>query len=226
MPSRLNAREEPTRGRAIAWLVLIAVIAAVSFAGRVAGGRPPKDAVYRWDTALGELLTFAVIFVVVLAIAAGLSKREAFALRPPVSWGLAAKIMLGVLITVLVLSQALDPLLHPGREQGLAPSGWDNSRALQFAANLMVLGIAGPVVEELTFRGLGFHVLRRYGRWTAIVGTGVAFGVWHGLIYALPVLTAFGIGLAYLRDRTESIYPTIALHVVFNSLALIYSVSV
>jgi len=221
-----TAPADEGNGRLVAWLCLVGAVSLVSFVGRFTGGRPPKDAVYRWDTAVGEAVTFAVILGVALVIAGGLSWRETFALRRPRSWKIALRIMLGVLIGVLVLSRVLDPVLHAGREQGLAPSGWDSARAVQFAANFAVLALVGPCIEELTFRGLGFTLLSRYGRWIAILGTGIAFGLWHGLVYALPVLTAFGIGLAYLRDRSNSIYPGMVLHVAFNALALAYAVSV
>jgi membrane protease YdiL (CAAX protease family) len=55
---------------------------------------------------------------------------------------------------------------------------------------------------------------------------GIAFGVGHGLVTALPILTAFGIGLAFLRSRTGSIYPAILLHAVFNGFALALAVAV
>jgi membrane protease YdiL (CAAX protease family) len=54
---------------------------------------------------------------------------------------------------------------------------------------------------------------------------GITFGLWHGLVEALPVLIIFGIGLAYLRSRTNSIYPGMILHATFNSAALIIAVA-
>jgi membrane protease YdiL (CAAX protease family) len=98
-------------------------------------------------------------------------------------------------------------------------------RAGQFALNFLAIVIVAPVVEELTFRGLGYSVLRPFGRWTAIVLVGVAFGLAHGLVQALPVLVAFGAGLAYLRDRTDSVYPGMILHAAFNALVLTLSVT-
>ena len=49
------------------------------------------------------------------------------------------------------------------------------------------------------FRGVGFALLSPYGKWVAILGTGVLFGAWHGLLVALPVLAAFGVVLGWLR---------------------------
>ena len=55
------------------------------------------------------------------------------------------------------------------------------------------------------FRGAGYSLLARFGQIVAILVTGVTFGLVHGLIEALVVLTAFGIGLAWLRARTDSV---------------------
>ena len=113
----------------------------------------------------------------------------------------------------------------PGEEQGLTPDDWDGSRAFAFAGNLAVVGIAAPVVEELLFRGLGFSLLERYGRWPAILAIGIAFALWHGLVLALPLLFAFGAGLAYMRSRTGSVYPGIVFHALFNALQVALAVS-
>ena len=91
----------------------------------------------------------------------------------------------------------LNPVLNGGREQGLTPSGWEPSHALAFGVNLLAFAVIGPIVEELTFRGLGFFLLEPYGQTTAIVVIGITFGLWHGLIQALPVLVVFGTGLAF-----------------------------
>jgi uncharacterized protein len=216
---------EPGTGRLVGWATLVGCVSAVGFVGRFSGSKPEKDALYHYSTAVGELALFAVIFGVVLAIASGLPKRELFALRPPTSWRRAAGIALGVLIGVLVVSWLLNPLLHASKEQGLTPAHWEPSHAAEFAANFATFALVGPIVEELTFRGMGFRLLERFGRTAAILFVGLAFGLWHGLVDALPILTAFGIGLAYLRSRTASVYPGILLHATFNSLALVVAVS-
>ena len=67
-------------------------------------------------------------------------------------------------------------------------------------------------------------MLARFGRAAAIALVGLAFGLAHGLVEALPILAAFGAGLAYLRSRTESVYPGILLHATFNGIVLLASV--
>jgi membrane protease YdiL (CAAX protease family) len=202
------------------WSALVLGVAALGYAGRATGGKPPRDALFLWSTALSESVLFTVILGLVVAIAAGLPTREAFALRPPKSWAAAARIAVVTFVAVYVVTAVVTPFLHPGREQGLTPSGWDGSRAGQFAANAAVFVVVGPLVEELTFRGLGFALLERFGRPVAVVLVGIAFGVWHGLIDALPVLIAFGTLLAYLRSRSGSLYPGLILHATFNGIAI------
>src|SRR5436309_3498445 len=61
-------------------------------------------------------------------------------------------------------------------------------------------------------------------RWPTFVLVGVAFGLAHGLLEALIVLIPFGIVLAYVRDRTGSVFPGMVVHALFNGVALAYSV--
>jgi len=208
------------------WFTLVGAVSAIAYAGRFSGGKPPKNARYQYSTAASELILFAIILGVVLLIARGLPKREAFALRRPVAWGRAIGLGIAVFIVIGIANAVLNPLLHAGREQGLTPSGWEPKHAGAFAVNLLAFAVIGPIVEELTFRGLGFFLLEPYGQTAAIVVIGLTFGLWHGLIEALPILVVFGTGLAFLRSRTESIYPGMILHATFNGAALLLAVTV
>ena len=95
-------------------------------------------------------------------------------------------------------------MLEAGEEQGLVPDGWDSTRAVPFVANFVVVALVAPIVEELTYRGLGFAAVRdSFGIIAAVVVTSLAFGLAHGLVVALPVLTIFGAILAWLRFSTD-----------------------
>lgn len=209
----------------VAWSMLVGLLSLLAWIGN-ATQPAPKDLAYKFSTAAGEVILFGVVLAIIVLISRGLPAREAFALRPPYSWRRAAGIGGGVLILIFLTNALLDPLLHPAREQGLAPTRWEPAHAAAFAANAFALAIVGPVVEELTFRGLGFSLLRRYGDRFAIVVVGITFAVWHGLPAALPVLFVFGVALAYVRSRTGSIYPCIVLHAFFNAAALAIAVTI
>jgi membrane protease YdiL (CAAX protease family) len=130
------------------------------------------------------------------------------------------------LVAIWAASAALAPFLDASEEQGLVPDEWDSSRIGAFAAFFVVVAVVAPVVEEHTYRGLGFTLLAPYGAWVAILVTGVLFGAAHGLVAGLAVLSIFGVVVAWLRSRTDSVYPPMLLHGVFNGTALILSVTV
>lgn len=217
--------ERPHPRKLAWWWILVGILAVLAYAGRASGGRPPDDVLYQWDTAIFAAFVYAVVLGLLLLIARGESVRELFALRQPHAWGRALGWALVVLVLVFIVGAALDPFLDAGEEQGLTPSGWDSDRAAPFVANAIVVAGIAPVVEELTYRGLGFSLLRPYGLASAIIGVGLAFGLAHGLIEALPILSLFGMGLAWLRERTNSIYPPILVHAAFNGIALTVSVA-
>ena len=218
MESSAAAPRRP--GRLIAWLSFVLVIAAIGYAGQAADSEVPDDFVYRYSAAILGVVQFAIFFGVLLLIVIGAPKRELFGLRRPASWPRAIGYMAAALGVIWALSLALSPFLDAGEEQGLVPEEWDPDRLGAFLAFAAVATFAAPIVEELTFRGLGFALLEPYGKWTAILGTGILFGLWHGLIVALPVLAAFGVLLGWLRWRTGSVYPSILLHAIFNGIAI------
>ena len=151
--------------------------------------------------------------------------RELLALRRPTSWWRAA--LIGVLVIVGTgLLLVLFPFLQTSEEQGLEVD-WDPDRAVPFALNAAIIVLVSPIVEELTYRGLGFTLLERFGQGWAIALTGVAFALSHGLLLPLIAIAAFGFGLAYLRSRTHSLYPGIVFHALLNlsSVALAVTVS-
>ncbi len=219
----LAAAVEPPRGqtgRLVAWGVLVGLLAAASYAGRLAGGDTPDDLLYLWSTFVGALVQYGVMLILILAIAHGFDRRL-LALEAPIARGRAVGLAAVALVVIVAAAAALSPFLDAGDEQGLVPKTWDSSRAAPFLANAAVVVIVAPFVEELLFRGLGFGLLIPFvGPLAAIVITGVAFGLAHGLVLGLPVLSIFGITLGWLRRRTGSVYPGMIVHSLFNAAAL------
>jgi membrane protease YdiL (CAAX protease family) len=208
------------------WGGFVLAFTTLSYTLRFTSGKPPKDLLYKWSTVVGNAIQYAIIAAIVywIAGAAG-ERRQVLALRRPTSWRTALWVGVGVGLGMFVLTIFLGPVLHPDREQGVTPDTWEPRHAVAYVANGIVVAVVAPIVEELTFRGLGYSLLSRYGRWPAIIGTGLAFGLAHGLLNALPFLAAFGVGLAYLRSRVNSVYPGMVVHGLFNAIALTVAVS-
>jgi len=211
-------REYPYRGRLIAWSTFVGFLTLVNWAGRVSEGTPDKNSAYKWSVAVGGAIQFAVMLGIVAWIARG--AWELLALNRPRSWGGAAGAGVLLFIAIGVLNLALDPLLHPGREQGLTPTDWEPKHAGAFALFAFSVVVLAPITEELLFRGLGFGLLRPFGLVPPIVGTAVMWSLAHGLVNALPVFVLFGIGLAWIRYRQDSTIPGMFVHATFNGLAL------
>jgi membrane protease YdiL (CAAX protease family) len=218
-----TAAKPRSNGRLVAWLTFVLLLALVNWAGRIGGGQTPKDAAYRWDLGIGAVIQFAFILVVIAFIARG--DWGLLALRRPRSWTGALGTAILVLVAVNIVSVALEPILHPGREQGLTPTRWEPSHAPQFALFAFAVVVMAPITEELAFRGLGYGLLRPFGLAVAIGGSAVLWALAHGLLDALPVITMLGIGLGWLRYRQDSTIPGMILHGAFNGIALAVSLA-
>jgi membrane protease YdiL (CAAX protease family) len=217
--------------RLAAWLAFVLALALLSYGARLADTGTPDDLAYRYSSSVAALIQYGLMLGILLLIARGLSWREVFALRRPPRWGraigLAVLALVAIYAAALVYEQALSLFgdFDPTEEQGLVPDGWDSSRAGAFIAFFVVVTFIAPTVEELTYRGLGLSLLLPYGTVLGVVATGALFGLAHGLVVGLPILTVFGIVVGWLRVRTNSIYPSIGLHAAFNGIALLASVS-
>lgn len=219
-----GSRQPELAGRLVAWAVFVGALAALGYSAQLLGGDTPDDLLYRWSTAIGGLVQYAIMLFVAWLIARGLG-RDLLGLRAPASWRRAAALIGAGLVAIWIVGAVLNLFLKAGEEQGLVPDGWDGSRAAPFVANLAVVAIAAPIVEEFVFRGLGYGLVSAFtAPWPAIVITGVAFGLAHGLVVALPVLALFGVLLGWLRSQTGSIYPSLLVHSVFNTVALLAAV--
>lgn len=222
------ARDERVRERwrLAAWATLVALLVAAGYGSRLEGGVPADDALYRYETALGGALVYAVLLAVLVWIGRGLARRELFALRKPASWAGALGLAAAAYVAIFVGASAILIALDAQDEQGLTPDDWDPSRAGAYAANFVVVAFVGPLVEELMYRGVGLTLLAPFGGGVAVAVTSVGFGLGHGLLLALPALVWFGVVTALLRLKTDSIYPCLLVHCAFNATSLIVSVAV
>lgn len=221
--SAIEPHRRDDRRRLALWFALIAFFIIVQYASR-SSGTSETDPLYKWSFAVGSVIQEAIFLLIVLAIA-GFS-AERLGLRLPERKWRVAGLLVGGFFTVQIFEFIYIAIAHPGNEQGLTPDKWQPSHAAAYAANGVIVCTLVPFVEEITFRGLGFYLLRPYGKWVAIVSTGVLFGLSHGLLLSLPIIIVFGCVLAWIRERTNSVFPGMLLHGTFNLVALVAAVTV
>jgi membrane protease YdiL (CAAX protease family) len=204
---------------------VITAIAALSYGARFAGGADAAqpDLFFHWSTGIFTFAFDGVVLLLLLLIARGLPLRETFALRRPSSWSTAWRVAGAALAATYAASFALEIVLgHASREQAV-PQFWDPTRADAFILNAIAIAVFVPIVEEAACRGLGFRLLEAYGQRVAIVASAIAFALAHGAVIDLPWVLVTGLGLGYLRSRSGSLYPCVALHAIVNGVAVLAS---
>jgi len=84
------------------------------------------------------------------------------------------------------------------------------------------VGILAPISEELYFRGLLHDWFRqRWGMWASIIASSVFFGLAHfDSIGVLVSSFIMGIAMAYVYEKTKTLWITIAIHIITNSIAV------
>jgi hypothetical protein len=114
-------------------------------------------------------------------------------------------------------------VVEPEQEDVARELGVDDPQLWVAISAVALIGVLAPISEELFFRGMVFSGLRlRYSLWPAAIISGIIFGLPHvltGPLAAIP-LSGLGVALAWLYERTGSLWPCIFAHMVNNGLAL------
>ena len=209
---------------AVVWLAVSSALALLAFAGASQSSESSDDNIlFEYDLAVGGLVFYGLMIVVAYLIALAYPRAhrlDALGFRRfRFRW---VWLALAVAVATTIVAVAVEPILHGGEDQGLGADHWEPDRAGAFAANAFVLVLLGPFAEELFFRGLGVRVLMLYGGLVSILVTGVVFGLVHGILGALPPLVLFGIGLAWVRLRSASVWPAYIGHALYNGIGVLF----
>ena len=203
-----------------AWSILAALFIAFSFIGRAISNEDTSEVFYDSGFAVTTIVYYAVLVGLTFLIGLGYRPTAQEIGLNPFRWKWVG-IAVGLIIGVLIVGALLEPFLHGGREQGLSPDEWEPEHAGAFLVNGIVVSTIVPFTEELFFRGLGIRVLRFLGGMTAVVITGAVFGLSHGILAALPPLVLFGIALGWVRLRSDSIWPGVCAHGLYNGFGVL-----
>lgn len=174
---------------------------------------------------IGTLIIDASVVGMSLVLAATVARPRAwhFGLRGGrlgYSAGVAALGMLAIFLFGAVYAN----LVHTKNKQTVVQDlGVEMNTALLVGGAVLLIAVA-PVCEELFFRGFLFRVLRlRLPLWIAAVADGLLFGLVHyqkGVLLILPVLAFLGLVFCYVYERTGTLYATIAMHALNNTISL------
>ena len=137
-------------------------------------------------------------------------------------------LLLALIITCISIGISI------GYEALLQEFGWGTSSDIYLPFNANGIGIAffaiiaavvAPLAEETFFRGFAFQVIKkRYGCGWGIFLSALLFSLAHLSPSGLVPIFILGLMLAWLYNKTQSIWPCIIVHAAYNSIALIFMI--
>lgn len=117
----------------------------------------------------------------------------------------------------------LSPLLSPEQEDITRELGTDEGSAVSIVAAGILIVVVAPLSEELFFRGFMFSGLRRsISLWPAALVSALVWGALHlggGNVGVVIQLSIFGVILAWLYERSGTLWAPIIAHTINNSIA-------
>jgi membrane protease YdiL (CAAX protease family) len=157
--------------------------------------------------------------------------KEAFGklgLGSRVAFGAIGLALLAWLIYILVAG-ILTPLLQPDQEDVTRELGTNKDELGSVAVAAFLIVIAAPLSEELFFRGFMFGGLRRsMSLWPAAVISAIVWGSLHlgaGNIGVAVQLAVFGVILAWLYERSGTLWAPVLAHAINNTIAFVLLVT-
>lgn len=122
---------------------------------------------------------------------------------------------------VLALVSVLMPNINLDQVQDV---GFDGiSQPYEYVLAFVALAILPPLAEEAIFRGYLFGRLRRYvGFWPTTIAVSLAFAIVHLQINVGIDVFVLSVFLCYLREKTGSIWASVVLHSIKNTVAYVF----
>lgn len=172
---------------------------------------------------LRHLLMFVGISLLFTAFGDRRPVREVFRLRWLSPGGVVKSVCLGLASWGLVSVLGSVIILLVQRLGGTMYQPYPELQQLPFGVALLVAGLVPAFAEEFAFRGYLQYGLQGLGARTAVILTGLLFGVLHLSIIRLVPLALLGMIFAAAVQRVGSILPGIIMHFVNNATVLALS---
>jgi membrane protease YdiL (CAAX protease family) len=203
-----------------AGLVVAAIVAATAAAASGGDGKLSTPA------ALALTAVLDAVFVAVAVLFASMTERprpEHFGLRRApilrtIGWS-----ALGM-VSFWVFSGTYSALVRDHGKQKVLEDLHANRTSVTIVAVALLVIVVAPAAEEFFFRGFFYRALRtRLGVLAAALLDGLLFGAVHyegtSTALLLPVLGVLGVVFCLVYEKTGTLFATIALHALNNTVA-------
>ena len=192
---------------------------AVGIIGVFLGHICKSEEIMKWTLALGYLLISIVYFGKhYVELSFGYIERR-------MAWpavGMSVLVAVATLFVTFFVVSMLDSYLFMEESESLNQTG---PNLFSGIAGILHSCIIVPIVEEIGFRGIFLAGLlkSRCRPWLAILITAIVFALFHMSLVQIISTLGFGIIIGWLYWRTGSIIPGIIIHIVNNSLCIVFA---
>ncbi|HLZ58541.1 MAG TPA: CPBP family intramembrane glutamic endopeptidase [Ktedonosporobacter sp.] len=139
-----------------------------------------------------------------------------------------ALVILGAFI-LLIVQGPWEALIHLSFGLTALNNDWGlpgllQQKPISFGVEVFVLCLLAPFAEEVLFRGFLFQWLaRRFNVWAGVLVSALIFTTVHWSIFGFANTALLGIFSALLLRTTRSLWPSVALHSLWNILFVLFA---
>lgn len=244
---RAAATAAPARSRpssqvvTVAWspieaLTVLAVVAAAFMVKDAVLGPIGVNTTSPEVNALARSLVLAVFYAVQIALLVHLARRRgmspaaAYALWGTGTTARAAAAAAGQ-VAIWLIATRVAATAYGAIAQAVGfdpPVRWNadltrvfGQDAVGLALTVTMVVVVGPLVEEAVFRGVILKAISaRAGLWAGILGSAAVFAAYHFTAWLLVPTFMLGIALGWIASRNASLWPAVALHGLYNAVAV------
>lgn len=192
---------------------------AVGIIGVFLGHICKSEEIMKWTLALGYLL-ISIVYFGKHYVDLSFGRIERRMVWPAV--GMSVLVAVAYLFVSFFVISMLDIYLFMEESESLNKS---DPNLFSGIVGILHSCIIVPIVEEIGFRGIFLAGLlkSRCRPWLAILITAIVFALFHMSLVKIISTFGFGIIIGWLYWRTGSIIPGIVIHIVNNSLCIVFA---
>jgi len=169
----------------------------------------------------GIVCAYALMLIIYISGKKGLEEAGFYIRKPNISIPFSLSVYLSF-IPIYILFCFLNEKLFDATNQKLVKEMVDNPAMLESIPVILCSSIFIPFTEEVLFRGVLQSGLKQYLRpLPAIIISAAVFALAHERTAWLPIFS-LGLLLGYLKESTESLYSSMLIHAIHNSLMMFY----
>lgn len=193
----------------VVWYALATVLEGALYAAVGGKGETPN-----WVTYVGSGVPLYLIAMPIAVMLMGKStviETRKFDMKP----GLFFKLLL-MCLPMMWAGSVFGSMLSMALSNGEATDRVADLAMQTNIWNVVFLVIVGPIFEEWLFRKQLIDHTRKYGEKTAILLSGLAFGLFHMNLFQFFYAFLLGLMLGYVYTRTSKLRYSTAMHMIIN----------